>query len=110
MEILIFLSIGRYAMAAPVTGDYVFLGEIKKYVPASTFRFQSVTPMSSGFKVEMVFDFFHKLTKYSRNVCCAKVGASNETVSVCVATTSDMSIKCTSVHFEEKGSQTVNIP
>merc|ERR1712080_659693 len=77
-----------YAIVSPISGAWAFIGEVDKYVTASTQRFSSITTSS---------------TSISANV----IGIAGETVKVCAAQISDMSIVCKSVSFTSSGTLTV---
>eukprot|EP01051_Picozoa_sp_SAG22_P012094 SAG22_NODE_1228_length_5083_cov_2.820425_2_plen_779_part_00 len=77
-----------YAVVSPVHGGWAFVGEVDKYVPASTLRFPKVE-VSSGLAVTVS-------------------GLAGETVKVCAA--NKLKLVCKSVAFTAMADKTVSFP
>jgi hypothetical protein len=81
-----------YAIVAPITGAWAFVGETNKYVTAASIRFTSVTPSASnGLSVQVV-------------------GVAGETVQVCAVKAADLSLECSSIKFDAAGTRTLSFP
>jgi len=81
-----------YAVVSPALGGWVFLGELNKYVTASSVRGWSVSSSSSG-------------------QLSVTLSGSAETVQVCAASVqSAKKVVCKEVTFNTQGSQTVQFP
>merc|ERR1712151_826025 len=71
-----------YAVVTPIVSGWIFLGEVDKYVPASSVRFSHVDAQEQ--------------------VLTATVqGVKGEKVRVCAARAETMAVRCSSVSFEE---------
>merc|ERR1712151_833644 len=71
-----------YAVVTPIVNGWIFLGEVDKYVPASSVRFSHVDAQE------------HLLTAMVH-------GVKGEKVRVCAARTETMAVRCSSVAFDE---------
>merc|ERR1712166_1343654 len=78
-----------YATAAPVVGDWAFVGEVNKYVVCASIRFKSVAATAGALSVSVV-------------------GVRGETLKVCAAEVKDLALVCKSVAFKEDGVQNVS--
>lgn len=78
-----------YATAAPVVGDWAFVGEVNKYVVGASIRFKSVAATAGALSVSVV-------------------GVRGETLKVCAAEVKDLALVCKSVAFKEDGVQNVS--
>jgi hypothetical protein len=80
-----------YAVVTPIMGAYAFVGEVDKYVTASSTRFSKLSSTASGFTV-------------------SALGVAGETVKVCAVKVADLSLECSSITFDTMGSKTVTFP
>merc|ERR1712151_1094972 len=71
-----------YAIVTPIVSGWIFLGEVDKYVPASSVRFSHVDAQE------------HVLTAMVQ-------GVKGEEIRVCAARAERMTVQCSSVSFEE---------
>ena len=75
-----------YALVSPVKYGWAFLGEVDKFVPASRFRFKSVTPTKSHLTVDVE-------------------GVRGETLKICAA--HSLKLVCSHLSFSSTGSETL---
>ena len=81
-----------YAIAAPITGAFAFVGEPDKYTTAAR-----------------VARFSHGVTydDASKTLTAQVQGAANETVTVCVVEVTSLELACKSAHFDAAGTQAI---
>jgi hypothetical protein len=81
-----------YAVVAPVSGEYAFVGEVDKYVTAACIRFTSMSSnASNGLTVQVA-------------------GVAGETVKVCAVKVADLSLECNSLTFDTAGTKAAAFP
>lgn len=78
-----------YTIVMPVLGNWIFVGEVDKYVIASTLRFPSVTATAGSLSVEVS-------------------GVRGETVRVCASEAAKLALVCNTASFKDDGIQTVH--
>jgi hypothetical protein len=85
-----------YAVVSPIESGWAFIGEVDKYVPASTLRFPGL-----AFGVDAAG---------TAALTVSVSGIAGETVKVCAAEAAGLKLVCQSIKFAADGTKTASFP
>lgn len=93
----------NYAVVSPVEGGWAFIGEVDKYVPASTLRFPAVA-FGSGDGDDVGGEAM------AAALTVSVAGLAGETVKVCAAKMAGLKLVCQMVKFTADATKTASFP